>query len=528
MRARRSRAGAEALPAAAADGGTPREDGGRQESFLTFQVGADVFGIPLADVSEIIRLPRLAHMPLAPPSLLGLANLRGTVLPVVGIARLLRVEERPLDAASRVIVIQRGIPVGIAVHRIGGLLTVPAARIERADEDAGATATSHVDGLIKGLEGESTTKILNATRLLREEFARLGTPLQRKGVSSVVAVSPQAPADARPRLTFISFELGEEDNAQEYALPLDAVHEVVALPAHMSTVPRPEVAVLGVVTLRGRLLPVVSLRTLIGLPHHDVGAGVRGKVVVVALGAARIGLVADRTREILRIAPDVIEPAPALLTRGEGDAEITAICRLDKGRRLVAVLSPDRLFRSDVVRRVLADHDADGIAAETGQSTMTEEQFVVFRLGGQDYGLPIAAVEEIARRPDHMTRLPKAPKFIDGVINLRGTVVPVIDLRHRFDLAPGELKPAERILVVGIGATRAGFMVDDVLEIRRVPTDAIHRAPELSPEQMRLIGRVANLEGRMILLVDPGELLDRSEAGQLAGLDQASLAPASL
>ena len=59
---------------------------------------------------------------------------------------------------------------------------------------------------------------------------------------------------------------------------------------------------------------------------------------------------------------------------------------------------------------------------------MADEQFVIFRLGNQEYGLPIGAVDEIARPPDHITRLPKAPAFIDGVINLRGIVVPIVDL----------------------------------------------------------------------------------------------------
>ena len=66
---------------------------------------------------------------------------------------------------------------------------------------------------------------------------------------------------------------------------------------------------------------------------------------------------------------------------------------------------------------------------------MADEQFIIFRLGDQEYGLPIAAVDEIARPPDQITRLPKAPAFIDGVMNLRGSVVPIVDLRRRFELA---------------------------------------------------------------------------------------------
>jgi purine-binding chemotaxis protein CheW len=146
------------------------------------------------------------------------------------------------------------------------------------------------------------------------------------------------------------------------------------------------------------------------------------------------------------------------------------------------------------------------------------EQFIVFRLGDQDYGIPIAAVNEVARLPDHITRLPKAPAFIDGVMNLRGSVVPIVDLRRRFDLSTAEHVGAQRILIVAIGAITAGFLVDSVSEIMKVQIHAIQPAPELSPDQMRLISRVINLEtkGRMVLLVDPAQLLDQVEADVLA------------
>jgi purine-binding chemotaxis protein CheW len=245
----------------------------------------------------------------------------------------------------------------------------------------------------------------------------------------------------------------------------------------------------------------------------------RAKVVVVSLGDGVVGVVVDATREIVRVDPDVIDPAPALLTRGEGEAEISSICRLDNGRRLIALLSPDHLFRSELVRRILAEQ---GSAAEPGSqaeaSAMAYEQFIIFRLGNQDYGIPIAAVSEIARPPEHITRLPKAPAFIDGVINLRGSVVPVVDLRRRFDLGAREHAASQRILILAIGEVIAGFLVDSVAEVMKAPIDAIRPAPELSQDQMRLISRVINLEAeeRLILLVDPAQLLDQVETDVLA------------
>jgi len=103
-------------------------------------------------------------------------------------------------------------------------------------------------------------------------------------------------------------------------------------------------------------------------------------------------------------------------------------------------------------------------------------------------------------------------------MNLRGSVVPIVDLRRRFDLNSKEQLGSSRILILGIGGVTAGFLVDSVSRILKVSGDAICPAPELSPEQMRLISRLVNVEasGQLILLVDPAQLLDQVEADLLA------------
>jgi purine-binding chemotaxis protein CheW len=463
-------------------------------------------------------------MPLSPSSLLGLANLRGVVLPVVSLRRLLDLPEVPHDESARVIVMDRDAPVGFVVDRVESLSTFPANGIEQDAAGAGSVDPALLDGVVKGAEGRGTIKILNPQRLLHGEFARLGVsgPRAAASVSISAAKSVSTVAAVRPHVSLVSFDLGQ----QEYALPLDRVREIIPFPDQVSEVARSETAVLGVVTWRDRLLPVVSLRALLGLPNDTDRH--RGKVVVLSMGNGSVGVVTDRTREIIHVDSGLIDPAPALLTRGAGDAEVTSICRLEGGKRLVALLSPDRLFRSDLVRRVLSEHGGDGGYLQESQAdgdTMPDEQFIIFRLGEQEYGLPIGAVDEIARPPDRITQLPKAPAFIDGVINLRGSVVPIVDLRRRFELTSVEPASSRRILILAVGSGKAGFMVDGVSEVMRVPAGSIRPAPELSPEQMRLIGRVANLDaqGRMILLVDPAQLLDRLEADMLAKLDPGAL-----
>jgi purine-binding chemotaxis protein CheW len=121
---------------------------------------------------------------------------------------------------------------------------------------------------------------------------------------------------------------------------------------------------------------------------------------------------------------------------------------------------------------------------------------------------------------DDLTHVPKAPDFVEGVINLRGAVLPVIDQRKRLDLPPVERNDRQRIMVFLIKGFRTGFIVDAVTEVLKIPKSAIESSPKLSGAQARLLGRVANLEKqkRMIQLIDPDFLVDDSDQASLAAM----------
>lgn len=491
---------------------------GERFGLVVCRLGDMLFGLRLSAVSEIVRPPALAYMPLAPRAIMGLANFRGNVLPVISLRRLVGLPDIDIDGASRVIVVEQGTPAGFTVDRVDSLLTISAGQIESAAAGSGNIDPELLEGVVQRAEGKSPINVLNPAHLLRGQFVEGKTTRQSvAGVASNVAAAHSA---ATPRKTFIIFDIGP----QEYALPLNDVREIIPLPDHISTVARAETAVLGVITLRDRLLPIISLRTLLGLP--DNANDKRGKIIVLSMGRGTVGVVTDRTREILHVDIDLIDPAPTLLTRGAGDAEVTAICRLERGKRLVAVLSPERLFRSELVSRILSEHDtqSDDAAEQTDGETMAEQQFIIFRLGGQEYGMPIGAVDEIARPPERIAKLPKAPDFIDGVMNLRGHVVPIVDLRRRFSLPDAGTATSHRVLVLSVAGAKTGFMVDGVSEVMKIADAAIKPSPELSAEQFRLIGSVANLEDqdRMILLIDPAQLLSQVETDVLMKFEPAS------
>jgi len=206
-----------------------------------------------------------------------------------------------------------------------------------------------------------------------------------------------------------------------------------------------------------------------------------------------------------------------LAARAGGEARVDAIYRSKTNGRLVSILAPAKLFREDVMARLTGALSSQPKAALSTNKSGEQRQYVVFRLGSDEFGLPVEAVDEVARAPDTVARVPKTPKFLEGVINLRGEVLPVVDQRRRFDMPPSEDLEARRLIVLRTQRHRAGVIVDSVAEVLRCSPDDIGEAPNLPGETNRLVNGVLNLpdKARLVMLLDPAELLTRAEIGML-------------
>ncbi|HTJ26124.1 MAG TPA: chemotaxis protein CheW [Candidatus Limnocylindria bacterium] len=142
-------------------------------------------------------------------------------------------------------------------------------------------------------------------------------------------------------------------------------------------------------------------------------------------------------------------------------------------------------------------------------------QVVSFKLGSEEYGVDIAQVQEINRMVA-ITHVPRAPQFMEGVINLRGQLIPIIDLRARFGMPRAEHTKNTRIVVTEIGAKRVGMVVDSVSEVLRLATEHIEDAPEMitgvDTEYIRGVGKI---EDRLIILLDLARIISGAEKREL-------------
>lgn len=131
-----------------------------------------------------------------------------------------------------------------------------------------------------------------------------------------------------------------------------------------------------------------------------------------------------------------------------------------------------------------------------------ERQLVVFRLADEDYGLNIETVREIIRL-QAVTYVPDSPDFVEGLINLRGSVTPVVELRKRFGVELTEATSQTRIVVVDIGGENIGIIVDEVSEVLRISEDAIEpTSAVITTEDSYYIDGIAKLGDRLLILLD--------------------------
>lgn len=142
-------------------------------------------------------------------------------------------------------------------------------------------------------------------------------------------------------------------------------------------------------------------------------------------------------------------------------------------------------------------------------------QLVVFELAGETYGVDIYQVREIIRVPE-LTKVPKTPDFIEGVINLRGGVIPVLDLRRRFGMVPRDTSADARIVIVELEDQLVGIRVDGVSEVLRAERSQIEPpSPYIISLDSQFVTGIARLDDKLIILLDLNLLLHREEKEQL-------------
>jgi purine-binding chemotaxis protein CheW len=185
---------------------------------------------------------------------------------------------------------------------------------------------------------------------------------------------------------------------------------------------------------------------------------------------------------------------------------------------MILMLEPSKLMSAaeyTTISGTTADNAQDESEKSLAGQLVDEEQLVTFKIDLEEYGVKITNVQENNRMTE-ITKIPRAPRYIEGIVNLRGNIIPALDLRILFGLAPKPKTDATRIIIIDINGKKTGIVVDSVSEVLRFEKTLIEAPPEIlsSGVDSDYVEGVGKLDGgkRMILILNLDKVLSFNEA----------------
>lgn len=499
---------------------------------VCFRLADEEFGITTTKVREIVRLPEITHIPRTTNFVLGIANLRGNVLPVIDGRLRFALPEATETEQTRVLVLDiKGELTGLVVDSVSEVMWISTESIENPPSiTQGGVAGDFLGGVVKLDEGKRLILTIDPQTVIgKEKHSVKSSGKKEETIKSATTKGERKKEIAERQL--VSFMLENE----EYAFDIQTVEEILKL-TEITQLPNTPSEFKGLISVRGALLPIMDLRAMLDLPPLE---DTEQRILVVGQKGKSVGFLVDRVNEVVRAPLDLIEDAQDL-TSATNDLE--SVVRLNDGKRLILILKAAALVDIEKVHEKITEelgteeleednNMAATAAPETYKAAGTEEeQLVTFLVGEEEFGLRITQIQEINRLTE-VTKVPNAPPFVAGITNLRGHVIPLVDLRLWFATESSETSNRSRIIIVDFNDTRTGFIVDQVNEVLRIPISNIVDTPGIvgqtsmdSEEKATFISGIGKVDKgkRMVLILDLEKLLTESAQQALADLQGGS------
>ncbi len=478
---------------------------------VTFLLEGVEFGLDIDQVQEITPRSEVTPVPGSPSFVLGVINLRGMIIPVLDARLRFHLPATEPTPRTRIMVINlAGQPTGLQVDSVAEVVRLEDFQLRDTPPLVAGVRSEYLAGMV--MAGNRLITLIDLGKLLDSaEFAQRDALQEAQAGSqglSFASAGGEALDEVSEERPFVTFALGEES----LGVTLDQVEEIIELPA-VTRVPDAPDYVLGVICLREQVLPLIDLTRLLTVRGAEGRA--REMVVLLSFGGSKLGIVVDGIQENVRVREEEILPPPHTLSDAERERLEGIVIRPGRMVTLINVLA---ILSAEDKQKLLAMGASLGsqvLEAEKDEATLP---LVVFHLAAEAYGLRLEEVREVIR-VGLITPVPRAPSFVDGVINLRGEVMPVVDLRTRFGLDRVEPTALSRILITSIAGVHTGLVVDAVDEVRTVGLDTLGDPPRVTTAGAnRYIQKVARTPLGVVFLLAIDQLLTDSEEQQLQTL----------
>ena len=473
---------------------------------VTFNLDGVEFGLDIDRVQEITTRTEITPVPGAPRFVLGVINLRGQIIPVLDSRQRFHLAASPPTSRTRIIVLDlAGEPTGFQVDSVAEVVKLDDFSLKETPPLVAGVRSEYLAGMVTA--GSRLITLIDLEKILdSSEFFHRELLAQETGRALGFAGAGQEIEEESDELPFVTFSLGSES----FGVALTNVEEIVDLP-QVTKIPDAPDYVMGVICIRDQVLPLLDFTHLLRVEGANDDAP-KEMVILLSFENARLGMVVDGIQEIIRIREEDILPAPHTLSEKEKEHLDGVVIRSDRMVSLIRVM--EILDREDHQKLAV-------MSSSIGSSRVVEHvenhdlSIVVFRLGDESFGMRLHEVREIIM-VGQITPVPRAPAFVEGVLNLRGEVMPVLDLRSRFGLDRRDRTALSRILITPIGGVFTGLVVDSVQEVGSVDLRKLEDPPRVtSAGANAYIEKVARSESGMIFILDLKKLLNDMEGHQL-------------
>lgn len=463
---------------------------------VVFRIDEEEFAIKVSNIKEIIRIPAITKLPNTPEHIRGLCSLRGSLLPVLDGRKLFGMPDQDFSESSRIIVADiYGKIVGLIADKVLEVINVEEAAVKEPPAGIKGNDGGVIDGILILEDGNRVVMLLAAEKMINVD----GLDEAMKQHLAAIDKLTYSEVHDDEEEQIVIFQVG----SGEYAFHINYVREIIRLPEIMK-VPNTASYVEGVLSLRNELLAVINMGKLLGInsgkPHE------LSRIIILTNGSCSFGVIVDRVSNVIQVHKKCLKGS------GQDSKLIKGIYDLNKGKRLIMMLEPQKLISFDEVQEIInADHKKDHDRAFNIGEADNMNEYVVFRLGEEEYGIKIHNVQEVNRISD-ITHFPGAPYFIDGMVDLRGDIIPILNLRKMFDLQDFESVNMSKYIVVEYGKRKIGVLVDLVSGVMRFSGENLEEVPEAFKKKGLdcHIERIAKLNDgkRVIMLLDLSTMLN--------------------
>lgn len=493
------------------------------QMFASFRLSDTELAVSISSLQEVVNFPdKVSRVPLAPEYLTGLFNLRGIVVPIVDMAKLLDLPTTAGQDNKKVAIINiHKVRIGLLFDATSEMLNVSEDNISWMDEKIEGTK-SVVRGVLKLNGGDRIIEVIDPALLIKiENIPQILEQAQTSERTEVVKKKSK-------RSQCISFKSG----GLEFGLKISGISEIIKVPE----IKRSVLAVdhcIGMVNLRGTIIPILDFQMFLKLQKPEAVPELEERrIVILKLDKVQVGFLVDSVDSIVTFFEEDILPVP-MFKQEKVEMMQGLVC--PQPDLHILLLKETQILSDQEILAITRGHQTlygkkEESAKEHQKRASDRKPYLSFRLKHM-LSTRLGAVDEIAKYTDDMVCPPGYPDYIAGMMNMRGEVVMVVDLRVFYGMTALSDRSQSRVLIVKGERAKYGLLVDEVDAINTLDEGMKLRIPAvLTPQANKdLQGDIKEVvemndalgNKRTLMIFEVAEFVKKIEA-QAAGVPAAS------